>query len=614
MHLLLHVSRRRLFSLLCALATLPATAQNPSDEWFPIDLQSAGGEDVIGMADWLDAPAGRHGFVRQQGDRFVCEDGTPIKFWGVNIGDQRWSVPTDEVDRWADYLARYGVNGVRFHKFTWKLPPEGSDSSTALDPVKMARFDYFHAALKERGIYSGWSHIYGHRVRPADRDRLLAYDEIAATGRGHLWGTSYGLVNYFRDLQALNIELTVRLLNHRNPHTGLRYADDPALNFVELQNEDNAFFAAADIRLRQTPTYRRALSRMFSDWLLKQYGSEDAWRTAWGDVPDTLSPAAGNVYPRPNHGYFQWEYQHALDEGQPMPRHTLDQMRFLYEVQNDFYERFTAAVRATGYRGVIVTSGWQAGAGPSHYYNLASDAAHGVVDRHNYFGGAGHDLKPTDEPFGNEAMVRAPGSGLLSTGLQQVAGKPFMISEWISKLPNEWTAEAAPLIALYGMGLQGWDGSYAFANNQARLTETVEVANHGVYNADAPTHMGLYPTLARMIYRGDLREGEVISTRAVHVPSLAEGRLGFRDEVHQQRDYKSFGGDVPAAALTVGRVVVDFTDTFQPTEPFRPEAHAKTGARVDTLVATTEQLRWAYDSTARHGVVTVNSTGTQGVI
>ena len=30
-------------------------------------------------------PAGKHGFVKVQGDQFVFEDGTPVRFWGVNF-------------------------------------------------------------------------------------------------------------------------------------------------------------------------------------------------------------------------------------------------------------------------------------------------------------------------------------------------------------------------------------------------------------------------------------------------------------------------------------------------------------------------------------------------
>jgi len=30
-------------------------------------------------------PAGKHDFLKTQGDRFVFEDGTPVRFWGTNL-------------------------------------------------------------------------------------------------------------------------------------------------------------------------------------------------------------------------------------------------------------------------------------------------------------------------------------------------------------------------------------------------------------------------------------------------------------------------------------------------------------------------------------------------
>ncbi len=116
---------------------------------------------------------------------------------------------------------------------------------------------------------------------------------------------------------------------------------------------------------------------------------------------------------------------------------------------------------------------WQAGDNLSHYYNLYADYQAGIVDRHNYFGGGagGNDIKPGKISRKNTAMVSHPGSGLLGTGMQMVKDAPFSMSEWMSELPNEWTAEASPIIGIYGLGLQGWDASFAYACNSQSLTK-----------------------------------------------------------------------------------------------------------------------------------------------
>src|SRR5690606_12795131 len=95
-------------------------------------------------------------------------------------------------------------------------------------------------------------------------------------------GTTYGVASLFEDMQDLHIELTVNLLNHVNPYTGLRYADDPALAMIELQNEDNVWWFAAE-RLQSMPTYRAKLAELFSVWLRRKYGTHEKLVAAWGE-------------------------------------------------------------------------------------------------------------------------------------------------------------------------------------------------------------------------------------------------------------------------------------------------------------------------------------------
>lgn len=594
----------------CSLQAQPAYP--PVDDtlgWFAFQPEAAGGLDVIDMHAWLDAPAGKHGVLRMQGADFEFENGTPIKFWGVNISSRNAYVSAEKARSWAHFLARYGVNAVRFHKFSWHGPSD--DRSTVIDSARFARFDAFNHILREKGIYYGWSHIYGHKVREADRDRLLAYDEIKGLEYpwSHLNGSTSGLVNFAPDLQALNIELTVNMLHHRNPHTGLRYADDPALAFIELQNEDNIFWSAIGRSLEQAPTYRALLCEQFSAWLLDQYGSEAAWRRAWGEahVPEGQHLAKRNVFPAPNHERFSAAYAQAEAEGQPIPRHEADKLAFLYSRQIDFYDRFVEAIRATGYRGLIVGSCWQAGSGPSHYYNLHADYRAGVIDRHNYFGGGtGHRMVPGK--VNDQAMVEKPGSGLLSTGLQQVVDRPFSLSEWMSLLPNRWIAEASPLITLYGMGLQGWDASFHFGSDHPHFTETLHTP--GVYNVASPTQLGLYPALARMLYRHDLQEGGIVSVRHVHLPSFGQKPLGFSEMVKQEWDQKVLlGGAASPEMLAVGRTVVHFSHVWLPSITPSLEGFVDREGRV--LRSNTGQLEWHYGN---HPHVRLNAQAAKGVV
>ncbi len=194
------------------------------------------------------------------------------------------------------------------------------------------------------------------------------------------------------------------------------------------------------------------------------------------------------------------------------------------------------------------------------FYNLYSDYKVGYIDRHNYFDGAG--------PGMFASMLARPGSGYFGSGLEQVVDRPFALSEWIHVYPNVYAAEGPAIVAAYGMGLQGWDASYEF-QSQANRQVFGDIAGKfpwGVWEADVPTSLGQFPSLARMIYRGDVKEGEVIAVRRVSPADLAEGRFSFSDKVEQKGDVKKFGGNVPPEALAAGRVVVEFTDKSTPSQ------------------------------------------------
>ncbi|MGB9747665.1 MAG: hypothetical protein ACPLXM_12135 [Bacteroidales bacterium] len=585
----------------------PANSQQTS-HWFPFHGEDDFSPSEIDMSHWLDKPAGKHGFVLMDKDRFLFEDGTPVKFWGTNIASELPFMSSKEAETWVKFLSKYGFNAVRFHKFTW----EATDgfNSTVIVPSAWEKFDYLCNVLRKAGIYYGWSHIYGHRVLPGDSSRLLAYNEIASTRFpwSHLNGTTSALVNFAEDLQNLNIELTVNMLNHVNPHTGLRYAMDPALNFIELQNEDNIFWAAIEESLKQAPTYRKLLCRKFSQWLKEKYGSQENLLKAWNNegLGDGETLDRQNIYPQPNHGLFSWEYEQAIKENRPVKQHILDKAEFLYREQVKFYQRFVEAIRNTGYRGPIVGSCWQAGTGLTHLLNLHADYLTGYIDRHNYFGGGeGHTLKPGK--FSNASMVSSIGSGLFSTGLQQVSDRPFALSEWMSLIPNEWTAESAPIIAVYGMGLQGWDASYVFATDFPHYTTTIQTPWGGIYNATSPSQLALYPALVNMICRRDVAEGETVVNRNVYLPDVLEGNTSFRETVVQDWDRKKIEGNFPLQAMAAGKVTITFTDKPAPDNivDLTQYIHSR------EVYSTTRQLMWSEQG---RGYFTVNAPGTKALV
>jgi len=541
---------------------------------------------VIGVEDWLDKPAGKHGDLGMKDDRFVFADGTPVKLWGANVSYSDMCKPAELVDRWADKFAKCGFNILRFHKWIgmgWAGVMVNGDR-WKLDEEKIKQFDYFHAALAKRGIYSGWSPIAYLTLCPGDKEKMIAYDEIIAATAGTLFkNNAYTFVHFAPDLQDIYIQQTTDMLKRVNSVTGKRYADDPSLAYVEIQNEDDIFFFGIDGNLKKCPTYHKRFSEKLAAWLLKKYGTEEALRKAWNMRPqETMAEATVNpIAPG-------W-----LAPGAPISQRTLDRYQFMYDQQLEFYRRFEKAIRETGYKGVVIGSNWQGGSWLGHFYNVASDRAIGFVDRHNYT---------------RDLMLRTPGCAPLSAGMQQVSDRPFGISEWGSTGLLQF--DVAPIIAAYGMGLQGWDYSAQFSCNSPWIAGDLR---GGLNNccSELP-NIVQYPTLARMIYRGDVKEGEIVSTRNVSMQELAAGKIRFEEkQTTAGADFKEFSGSVPAEALAVGRVVIKYSD-----EP------AKNGLEQERLVSllkpsskiirsVTGQLLW--DSTGE-GYITIDTPGTQGVI
>ena len=109
-----------------------------------------------------EVPAGKHGFLKADGDKFVFEDGEQAKFWGVLLNSSACFPSHENADKVARRLAKFGINLVRLHQFdaVWATPnifqfSKGTLHNTTrkLAPESLDRFDYLISALKKEGIY-----------------------------------------------------------------------------------------------------------------------------------------------------------------------------------------------------------------------------------------------------------------------------------------------------------------------------------------------------------------------------------------------------------------------------------------------------------------------------
>jgi hypothetical protein len=594
-------------------ATRPDEIAGPAepDEWFPVvmDDDPFSPDSVIDVSSLIEAPAGQHGFLQRDGADVRFENAAQrTRFWGINAGPERRS--PEEMLQAARWFRKHGINLVRQHTVidaVGLLNERGEFNADRLD-----RYDRWFATLKEQGIYTTWSVIYPHHgaflqrhdVEASLFEELDRLDESRDGRRGPIVVNDY--INLDRDLQDVALKYFEALLTHINPYTGLAYRDDPALAFLEVQNESNVFFHTFnELRDNASPMYAQQLRRGFHDFVIDKYGDRDAVLAAWGNRPDRDDNwVAGELGLM---GAYHWGSEGPLYEFDGQSRRAGDYIEYLASIQREYFSRRVADMRELGFRGVTVTTAWTSGGPGASLANLYCDSAADMIDRHNYFGGGdgGHGI--IEGAVDNETHLRQPGHGLLALGLFQMQDQPFAVSEWSQMPPNPWKAEAAPLYAFYGMGLQGWDASYHFACGNHHMGDGWPELRK--YVTETPHYIGQFPALARAVHEGHITEADIIAERHVSQDDVFAGRdvLGQSLSAGGFDDKELEGNSVtPPAALAIGRVTVAFDE-----EPTRLDDLSRYWDEdATTLTSSTDELSWNYGER----YVEVRSPKTQGVI
>ena len=447
------------------------------------------------------------------------------------------------------------------------------------------------------------------------------YNELPNSGAGK---DCYGMATFVEEYQDSQWQYASALLNHVNPYTGLAYKDDPALAIVEARNEDSVFWhnplGESFVRGQSSPHHAARLKQMWQQWVKTTYGNDQALASAWGAGlrTSTTRNSDGSIRSRPDsvdetnmYIYAAWE----MEADGPRWNKTAERkrmgdfIRFLAQMQRQTYDTYQRRLRNLGYRGVVVSTAWKSGSAAASAANLWSDDAVGAIDRHNYAGGGagGHGI--TTGAVNNGTHMSKPGRGILSIGLWQVEDKPFIITEWTQKPPNQWKAEISPLMAFYGMGLQGWDASYHFAGSRSYMGNGWPSMNS--YVTETPHYIGQFPALARAIYQGHFDEGPLVAATRLATDEIFAG-VDALEQTQGQEGYDEnellSHGDTPIEALAIGRVTVKIADGQAPFHGGRLSTWWN--QRSQTVRSATGQLLWDYSKQ----VVVVQSEKTQGII
>ena len=208
---------------------------------------------------------------------FFDQSGRRTRFLGVNFVFSTNFPEHDEAEAMAARLHKFGVNIVRLHHMdTLKAPngifPADSKDTQTLDAAQIERLDYLVAQLGKNGIYVDLNLLVGRRFNAAD-------------GFPDTWGLpNYGkIVSWFEPkMIEMQKQYAKALLDHVNPYTKLRWADDPVVALVEINNEDTLLGVNRAEQLRALPDfYRKPLEVGWNGFLKTKYGATDKMLAAW---------------------------------------------------------------------------------------------------------------------------------------------------------------------------------------------------------------------------------------------------------------------------------------------------------------------------------------------
>jgi hypothetical protein len=214
--------------------------------------------------------------------------GERIRFLGVNFAGDSPFMPTNNADGVARRLAKFGINNVRFHHMdaSWAynggLLSYSTTSSTNIRSSSLERLHYLVTRLKAHGIYANINLLVGREYRSGDG--------LGTEVTGMDWKDAHILGYFYPPALALHKDYALKLLTATNRFSGLTLAQDPAVAFVEIINENGIIQKWYDGGLDRLPArYATNLQARWNDWLAARYNnSEPALLSAWNVINQPL--------------------------------------------------------------------------------------------------------------------------------------------------------------------------------------------------------------------------------------------------------------------------------------------------------------------------------------
>ncbi len=425
---------------------LSSVAVEAGPDWIPLHadrpIEEGSALDFSEMRP-TGKPCGAFGRVVARGGHFEFEGlpGVPQRFYGLNLCmEANYPKTLEDARTLAKTLARVGYNAVRIHHHDGYCIAKGDPTATRLDEEMMRRMDNLVAACTEEGLYIS-TDLFVSRTRVpvpwravgVDRDGNLSMADMKKCAPVHEGVFS----NY--------VAFAANWLNHVNSHTGRRYAEEPALSWINLINEGDL-----DEGSSERPGWQEAWEKWLAgkrDCQKHQLNIND--RNPNKNLRDSATPR-------------DWDSPATIPNGLGKNRHGRAYLLFLRDVEARFVARMREFLRGIGCRALVsdMNDTW----GCTAAFMKVRGEALDYVDSHFYVDHPAFLEKawrrpswcPNTNPFREEAQGAAAVSAL------RVFGRPFTVSEYNFCGPGRYRGVGGIAIGAEA-ALQDWAGLWRFA-------------------------------------------------------------------------------------------------------------------------------------------------------
>ncbi len=460
-------------------------------------------EDVAGQSGWMYA---------RDGKLWIPGLDRPFRGWSAGLRPFGFDYDMEELEYTARTYAKLGINQVRdlTDGPTSVMPSGDAADVTEINHDNLAKIHRLVAAMKQEGIYvtyCPWWHYPTFRDHP------------------RVPGFVRGALPYYwcEDLRAIQKEWYRKLLTTVNPHTGLSLAEDPAMNILELQNEQNIWFGFGNYNYCD-PARWNILRRRFTTWAGQKHGSLrealDHYGLSEEERGTYLVEQDDQVLLEPQGvgtlGSWAYERQSPAER-----RFIADQIKFMLHLERDYNEEMARFIKEElGYGGLILAGDWFA----ADRMALQDAARYGTLPPHgdcigyHQYSSFFH-VNPENPRLASYAVNAGDyyldGSvlanpGYMPTSYRRMRGVPMICTEMGLPNPNRFSLEGQLAAAAYGAALDFDQITWLQVEFMGPGHHVPWGGRYNKFNHNWPDLMGQFPGAALLFRMGYVQPAPVV--------------------------------------------------------------------------------------------------------